>query len=260
MDCKKCLLPIDCKRDAFAVCEGSCCRSFHGACVGLSEDTVCCLSQKNIFWLCNDCISAFYEHVQKSFVEQPEPDNSLSKVNTELADLKGKIANIMETLTVISEAQKKQSYPSYQFIPHHSTPNAPDRPPKLHEGSRSDSSHSSSEHSMSTTESVRHRRQEGSFSLFLTNIDGCVTEEEISSMVSRSLGVEENEVINVKKLVPKWKANDTLDYVSFKVQLYDNMKQIALRKESWPSGVMYREFIERPRNFWRPTVCGAMQT
>lgn len=252
MECQKCFLTINCKIDLFTVCDGTCCRSFHAACVGLSEASVSCL-KKNTIWLCDDCLSAFYEYVQKNTVGLPEPDNAPTKVDAEIADIKEKIVYIMEALTTISDAQKQ----SHQCTPRHSTPI---HSPTLHEGSRTNKDYSSSENSMPATpaDSVCHK--EGTFSLFLTNIDAHVTEEEISDMVSRSLRVEENAVINVKKLVPKWKANDTLSYASFKIQMDERLKLVALREDSWPAGIMFREFIERRRTTWKPSRCNTTLT
>lgn len=256
MTCPECSLPVNCKVDVFTVCEGTCCRAFHAACVGLSEASVNCL-KKNIIWLCDECLAVFYkQHTQISpVVPSSIADSGSSKVDPDLAeeltDIKGKIASIMKTLSVISEVQKQ----SIQCPPCHSTPI---NSPKLHEGSSGanrDNRNSVNEHSSSSAASGRNSdgTKDGTFSLFLTNIDSHVNEEEINIMVSRSLGVTENEAIYVKKLVPKWKTNDALDYISFKVLLDDKFKPTALRADTWPTGITYREFIERPRNTWKPT-------
>lgn len=259
MVCPKCSLPVNCKTDLFIVCEGNCCRPFHAACVGLSEDivSVSCL-KKNIIWLCDECLAIFYQQWR---CKEQSPTAELSNVAdggstletpdvvADLADIKGKIANIMETLSVISEVQKH----SFQCTPRHSTPiNSLVNSPTLNEGSRDDKSHDSTNVHYSSS-SVSGRNSEETFSLFLTNIDSRVTEEEISDMVYRSLGVMENEAITVKKLVPKWKSNESLEYISFKVQVDSKFKSKALRTDIWPTGIMYREFIHRSRNTWRPT-------
>lgn len=255
MECPKCSLPVNCKDDVYTVCEGTCVRAFHAECVGLSEASVNCL-KKNIIWLCDECLAVFYEQwkLKSPVVPSRITNSGSSKTDPDLAeeltDIKGKIANIMETLSAISETQKQ----SIQCTPCHSTPI---NSPKLHEGSSGanhDNSHSAIEHSSSSAASSRNsRNSDGTFSLFLTNIDSHVNEEEINIMVSRSLGVQENEAIYVKKLVPKWKANDTLDYISFKVLIDDKFKRTALRADTWPAGITYREFVERPRNTWKPT-------
>lgn len=79
MACQKCLLAIDCKKDAFTVCEGSCYRQFHAECVGLSEDTVICL-KKNVIWLCDDCLAVFYDNVRRCYIVPTDPDNAPSKI------------------------------------------------------------------------------------------------------------------------------------------------------------------------------------
>lgn len=105
---------------------------------------------------------------------------------------------------------------------------------------------------MPSTSTNSTSRSGDTFPLFLTNIDGCVTEEQISCLVSHSLGAEENSLIVVKKLVPKWKA-DIPDYAYFKVLVDVKYRRAALQAGTWPAGIKYREFFERPRITWKPT-------
>lgn len=73
-------------------------------------------------------------------------------------------------------------------------------------------------------------------------------------MVNESLGVDETQAntIEIVKLVPKWKLHCNQQYVSFKLTMNARFKRMALQSETWPTGIMFREFIERPRRIWTP--------
>lgn len=89
------------------------------------------------------------------------------------------------------------------------------------------------------------------FSLFLTNIDYSVTEQQVASMVEQSLAINRTLNMEIIKLTPKWSRSST-QYTSFKIVLDKGLKRKALQSETWPIGVLYREFIERPRRTWKP--------
>lgn len=172
------------------------------------------------------------------------------KIYEELVDMKSKIANMEKTLSTMC-AQPRDSISSMPSVPRHSTPI---RSTKLYDGSKINASRSIQENSFqhaSNSDSPIHHSEE-MFSLFLTNIDGRVTENEINVLVSESCGLKENRTFRIKKLVPKWKIDEPPDYASFKVTVEGKYKRLLLREDAWPIGIKYREFIERPRNIWKP--------
>lgn len=140
--------------------------------------------------------------------------------------------------------------PRTEPAPRHSTPI---RCTQLQKGSKSDASFCTTQTPCANSSGANSvRSNEETFSIFLTNIDENVTEEEVSDMVSQSLGIDECGSISVIKLVSKWSTN-VRDYASFKVMLHDKYKNKALQANTWPTSIMYRKFYERPRNTWRPT-------
>lgn len=100
----------------------------------------------------------------------------------------------------------------------------------------------------------QHSRSEMSktFELFLTNIDKYVTENEISLMVSRCLGINSTNIFDVKKLVSNSRDFCKLDYVSFKIALDEHQRTLAMNESTWPKGVKFREFVNRHSNTWKP--------
>lgn len=229
-------------------------QTFHGACVGLTKENICSING-NVIWLCDDCLSAFYDHQKKLWMtEDPPADDAPQKLYETVADLTDKIANIEKMLSAMSTVNESSISPSNSSVPQHSTPI---RQAKLRNGSRRNETNCSIQNCLprpqrSSDSSCSVRHSEDSFSLFLTNIDGQVTEEEINVLVAESLGVEGSQSFHVKKLVPKWMKDDSLDYASFKVTVDPKFKSAMLQESTWPTGIKYREFIERPRNTWKP--------
>lgn len=88
------------------------------------------------------------------------------------------------------------------------------------------------------------------FWLFFTRIKNDVTEDEIRSMVSESLGPDRDTLL-VKKLVPAWKDVSLLPFISYKVGIDPELKQRALCPSTWPRGISFREFQER-LDAWEP--------
>lgn len=244
MKCPKCCLQLCCESDNSIMCEGSCFQSYHAECVGLSEAIVRCLS-KNIIWLCDDCLASFYKQNNPMKSPAKEP----TEFDLELAEVKDKISNIMETLSSITPqlpmSQQKETFCSIQCTARHSTPMSS---PPLCSGSKLEYGSS-----IELSSGSKHSGEENSFSLFLTNIDGSATEQEVSDMVAQSLGINEMQRIEVLKLVPKWRMHYYKPpYVSFKITMDQRFRRTALQSETWPAGIMFREFIEQPRRIWIP--------
>ena len=169
-------------------------------------------------------------------ITKPET-TSQSSIAAELIEIKSQIATINSTMA------KLIPVPAYNSIHRHLTPDrAPDTSPNSTISARVCTSYCAARHST-----------EDSFSLLLTNIDRCVTEKEIASLVSESLGAPEPECVNVTKLVPNWKNCEDLDYISFKVILHDRWKTLAMSSSAWPKNVKIREFIHRNKDTWKPT-------
>lgn len=223
--CGSCCINIDTYAELYTICEGQCGKRFHGTCVGVCESDLRALS-KNIIWICDECMILFYRGRDTKAV--PSPVETHSPIMDELSTLKQQVAGIVGAIERITRCVETSTRP----VPHHSTP-------------------VTSRSSMISTD-ICSTLGNGSFSLFLTNIDCCVTEQEISQMVSDSLRAPEAECSTVTKLVPKWKKCEDLDFVSFKVTLSNKWKQPAMTATTWPKKVRFREFVNRCDDTWKP--------
>lgn len=230
----------------YATCGGSCLNSFHAACVGLPEQIVNCFL-KNVIWLCDACLEEFNAQTSKKICSDQMPLD----VAAEITDMKSKITQISETLSaVVSHSAVRDDISSMQCSIRHSTPKTSTR---LISGSRARPFVAEKGSSIDHGQCVKEQ-EENTFALFLTNIDACVSEQELVCMVAESLSFNEKDQIEVVLLVPKWKLNSSLRYASFKVILPTEFKRKALEPKTWPADVMFREFIDYPRRTWRPAA------
>ena len=78
------------------------------------------------------------------------------------------------------------------------------------------------------------------FWLYLSKICADVTAEAVCAMTKANLSIENDPT--VVKLVPKGKPIESLSFVSFKIGLDSALKQKALDPETWPEGLLFREF------------------
>lgn len=87
------------------------------------------------------------------------------------------------------------------------------------------------------------------FWLYLSGFQPKITDEDVKQIVSRCL--DSNESMNVIRLVPKGKDVSNMTFVSFKIGLDPTLKAQALNAENWPNGLMFREFMDIPKNLTR---------
>lgn len=224
------------------MCEGKCSKRFHAACVGLDKEQWNALSN-NVIWLCDCCMADFCKYRDRR--DPLQSTNETRSVDVEIAELKTKIDVILSTLVSIAVPKPPSSVENAQC---HSTPvsssNTRGGTNSLCDYRFADVCENDEQHSQNDVNNT--------FDLYLTNISPNVTELEISAMVSRCLGINSNDNLNVKKLVSKGKDCSKLDYVSFKVTLNEHYKLLAMSSNTWPERVKYREFVNRHNDTWKP--------
>lgn len=256
--CEKCSLAIDAKTDLFTVCEGMCAKSFHAECVGLTESDVCALSS-NVIWLCNPCMKVYYRIRERSSTDvatntdASDADLPPRTIVDDVTELKNTVADIVCTLAKLAQ---KSDCPST----HHCS--SPISSFNLFDGTNEIGCSTKRKENLQEDavplnfgpplESTTEVLDEDVFALYLTNIDRCTTEDDISLMISRQLGIPLSSCLDVVKLLPKWKNVNTLDYVSFKIRLNKSLKATAMNSSTWPKGIKFREFVCRLNETWKP--------
>lgn len=81
--------------------------------------------------------------------------------------------------------------------------------------------------------------------LYISNLDPHTSEEQLCAIIKSKFGIK---TMKCSKLVPADRDLATLEYVSFKVLVPENGFVKFLDSNSWPSGVIVREFVPRTKN------------
>lgn len=90
------------------------------------------------------------------------------------------------------------------------------------------------------------------FWLYLSGLNPLITDADVQKIVSRCL--DEPELVDVVRLVPKGKDISGMTFVSYKVGLDRTFKAKALDPSTWPVGLLFREFVNQPKNMDRRIV------
>lgn len=244
--CKKCSLEINAKIDFFTVCEGECAFMFHAKCVNLSEDVLISLSvlSANVVWMCDSCMLQYRKTRDNIGPNRCIETVRAKPIEEEVQELRSTVADILQTLSKIVPHASTNS-----VKPCHSTPNS-----SLVLSSKRDANDVNAAN-MKCNEDQRRSQcstADSNFSLFLSNIDLSVTEEDVHAMVSRSLGTPQPERIDITKLTSIWNSRRSMDYLSFKVVLDKKWKVRAMDPATWPNNVRFREFVNKNNDTWRP--------
>nr|XP_029710564.1 uncharacterized protein LOC115256359 [Aedes albopictus] len=251
MDCKKCRLPVITKDHPYIYCNGLCAAVHHAACVGLNNVELASVSppNKNNMWLCDECVVEFVQwRKERSENKKCSIAESVSEPKCPLQRDVEELKNKVESMRLVLASHGAFNVDAEI---RHSTPDAPNSSRQMSSNSRSrEISDVLPDASDRLIDSIR---EDESYDLLLTNIDGSVTEDDIQRMVFRSLGAHDNEFIHVRKLVPRWVDCSTLDYISFKVVLNRKWKSSAMLSTTWPQNVKFREF-RKIRCTWRPEL------
>lgn len=80
------------------------------------------------------------------------------------------------------------------------------------------------------------------FWLYLSGFDPKASVEQIEQLTRHNLNINAEETIDVAKLVPKNTDLNELSFVSFKVGIGLQLKEVALANTSWQRGIIFREF------------------
>lgn len=84
------------------------------------------------------------------------------------------------------------------------------------------------------------------FWLYMTGLNPLITDSDVQKIVSRCLNMSDG--AEVTRLVPKGKDVTTLTFVSYKIGLDPDLKELALEPSSWPVGIRLREFVDFSKN------------
>lgn len=87
--------------------------------------------------------------------------------------------------------------------------------------------------------------------LYLSNLDPHTSVDRISRLIHTTFGINPFSCV---KLVPTERDLNTLEYVSFKMQVPVKGFEAFLDSSLWPKGIIVREFIPKPKNSRKPAT------
>ncbi|XP_065082563.1 uncharacterized protein LOC135704952 [Ochlerotatus camptorhynchus] len=218
------------------------------------------LYEKNVFWMCDHCAALFSNGHFRNIVSRDV--NQTSVAPNAVDSMKEDIEKLNSA--VIALAAKVESK-----IPVSSTPRWPknDRfdsgrgTPKRRRTSFSTDDKPILCGKKAPIDSVRTvDLNDDLVWVYLSAFHPTTTNDEISFLVSKCLCLETDEKPRVAKLVPRGKDPSTLNYVSFKVGVNQNKRDVALSCDSWPEGIQFREFDDsRSKKVTKITRIGPAQ-
>jgi hypothetical protein len=215
--------------DYLLLCAG-CKKSFHTSCVNVENVVYHAMqSCKNLFWNCDDC------------VEGKVPGDATNMILKKLEAMSADIESL----------KSKQGPPRKPFSELFT--------PKRTDDVRTPGSKRKRTENVTATPVIAHGTGDVSSELvtvkplkwlYVTMLHPSTTEEAIAKQLSKSLNAQTTD-FNCVKLLAKDVQSPT--YISFKIGMSEDLFTKSLEPSAWPEGVAFREFVNRPRRFFRPT-------
>lgn len=235
--------------DDFIECMGFCEQLMHARCAGLNVPFIKNIKERNnLFWMCDECVKVM----------------KLSRFRSTLHSFTGIVSSLMQSQQAsIAELRDEISKNGRQITQLAEKVNAatPIRPIS----------------SLSVSRPTKRRRAESTTrSEIITGTRECENREllivqpppemfwiylsrfhpSVSVSVVEQLtreGLQTEEPIKVVSLVKKGTDLSSMNFVSFKVGVHPSLKMVALSPQTWPKGVVFREFEDtQTKNVWLP--------
>lgn len=89
------------------------------------------------------------------------------------------------------------------------------------------------------------------FWLYLSGFQPLISPDDVQKIVCRCL--DTSTPCDVIRLVPKGMDVSNMSFVSFKIGLDPSLQQRALLASTWLDGLIFREFVDQPKNSRRPS-------
>ena len=215
-------------------------------------------SQGKIIFICPHCRDelngqSIGAYVADMIDKQPPPHSQ------QLNDLPGQVQKLDEVVEGLSKKIDNMPHKPLNIdgsastpINLSATPVWPARNPKRRRADRlpveiaSDRGTNTIDISDLSVPSITSAAAQKCFWLYLSGLNPKISDGDLQKNVSRCLnGIEPIAVI---RLVQRGADTSNFSYVSYKIGLDPDVKSIALDPASWPAGLLFREFVDRPKN------------
>lgn len=253
--CKKCsttITGID-----IVICRGYCGGFFHlNDCSGVTRAMLSYMtsSKKNLFWMCDGCAELFTNSHFRAISCQADEKSPLTSLASAITELRTEIKQLHSQPTPHALPVASPRWPAADRQRGVKRPRVVEVNTRASESCRVGSK-KPLDNVMPVPICIKQADQ--LFWLYLSRIRPDVTVDAICEMTKAYLNIENNPT--VVKLVPKGKSIDSLSFVSFKIGLDPSLKSKALDPETWPEGLLFRQFENYgPAKFHLPAASNVL--
>ncbi|XP_065085023.1 uncharacterized protein LOC135707192 [Ochlerotatus camptorhynchus] len=244
MACKKCQKTVSEKERIF--CRGFCGDTFHIICAKVELELLDQLGlyEKNVFWMCDHCSELFTNGHFRNIVSRDSAQSSLipEAVDSMKADI-DKLNSAVAALAAKVDSKLPSASTSTLSWPRSDRLNSNRNTPKRRRTSINSNDKPILSGTKPPSESIKTVNQNADkVWVYLSAFHPSTTNEDIASLVRDCLALDPSETPMVAKLVPKGRDPTTLNFVSFKIGVKKELRDLALSCDSWPESIQFREF------------------
>lgn len=256
--CGRCCLSISALEERIT-CDGCCETEYHLSCTKLNVyDLRRCTENDNLLWLCDQCLWSFRKRSNASNNQDSESskendtdkqvesslESTIHLLQSDVAEMKQSLSEFKSLITTSQIASPRSIHPRSSSTPLE-TDNAVERNHTVKNNRTNTSQLLVGSNNRTTSMNAT-----GKFWIYFTKVAKHVSVDAMKTMVSNSLNLVDPP--DVTKIVPLWSNHEDLRYISFKVGVDQCYKKKALEESTWPTGLFYREFIQRESLYWEP--------
>lgn len=255
--CDQCAKPVKGEEESVS-CMAFCDRMIHLKCsnVKLNKTFMNVVqSSPNLFWMCNECAnlmkctrfktavtsigSAIDSITKRQEIAHAELRNEMAKQGQQIAQLTKRIA--VSSSTHLSSGDPTRQPASKRRRDDGSPTSKP-----LVGGTKEVMDENAFAEIITVPEPTEL------FWLYLSRIHPSVKSESVEKLVKDCVQCEDP--IKVVPLVKKGVDTSRMSFISYKVGMATKHREVALSSETWPKGVLFREFEDSSKNMWLPRL------
>ncbi|XP_058817344.1 uncharacterized protein LOC131680647 [Topomyia yanbarensis] len=201
-------------------CQGFCYRIMHLSCSTLTRPKLDMINDSaNIFWLCDSCVDLMKSSARLKHLEKTRKSVE-SATTLPATPISWPVPNRAGAKRARETEDDK--YPSKSDVP------------SLTCGKKKGD--------VAKVPTITVQPATSKCWIYLSRIATAVSEAEVGAMVKECLSTDDP--VEVKKLVKKDANLSGLNFISFKIGVDPQLREMALNADTWPDGMYFREFID----------------
>ncbi|XP_065089757.1 uncharacterized protein LOC135710956 [Ochlerotatus camptorhynchus] len=230
-------------------CMGFCDQVYHVRCINLNLPFVRILREKiNLFWMCDEC---------SKLMKYARFRNTVSSLGNVISTVIGsQLTGLSELKTEM--AKNNNQVAQLTHIVNAATPGTSARPnhDRLSKRRRGDTETptkpTTGTRVIGTSDTLAVNAPSSLFWVYLSRFHPSVKRDVVEKLVRD--GLRTTEPVKVVSLVKKATDPLSMNFISYKVGIPMKLKENALNPETWPQGIVYREFEDTQvkNNVWLP--------